>query len=114
MPEPGFLYFTDSICILCCRVQHVFDEDTISGGGVVHQLMCHRADEFTILDNGTAAHALDNAAGFLQKFRICHPDQEIPAVRPVLRIDFENFHRIFPNAVAVNRGTDGGGSGLDF
>ena len=43
--------------VLCCCVQHVFDEDAIAGGGVVDQDMGHGADELAVLDDGTAGHA---------------------------------------------------------
>ena len=42
---------------LCCRVQHIFDEYTISGGGVVDQHVGHGADEFAILNDRAAGHA---------------------------------------------------------
>lgn len=29
-----------AVLLLCRRVQHVFDEDSISGGGVIYQHMC--------------------------------------------------------------------------
>ena len=42
---------------LPCCVQHIFDENAVAGGGVVHKDMSHRADELALLDDGTAAHA---------------------------------------------------------
>ena len=42
---------------LCRRIQHVFDEDAVAGGGVVDEDVSDGADELAVLDNGTAAHA---------------------------------------------------------
>ena len=42
---------------LCRRLQHVFDEDAVSLRGIVNQNMGNGADEFAVLDDGTAAHA---------------------------------------------------------
>ena len=32
---------------LCCRVEHVFDEDAVAGGGVVHEDVGHGANQFS-------------------------------------------------------------------
>ena len=42
---------------LGCRFQHIFDEDSVAGGGVIDQHMGHGADELAVLDNGAARHA---------------------------------------------------------
>ena len=42
--------------ILCRGVQHVFDEDAIAGGGVVDEDVGDGADEFAVLNDGTAGH----------------------------------------------------------
>lgn len=42
---------------LGCCVYQVFDEDAISGGGVVDKNVGHGANEFSILDNRAAGHA---------------------------------------------------------
>ena len=75
--------------------------------------MGHRTNQFSILDNRAAAHALDDAAGGLQKFRVCDTEEKIPAVGAVLGIDFQNFHRIFLNPVSGNGGADAGRAGGD-
>ena len=49
---PRFLKF-----YLGCCIQHVFNEDAISGGGVVDEDVGDSADQFAILNDGTAAHA---------------------------------------------------------
>ena len=43
--------------LLSCRVQHVFDEDAISGSGIVDEDVGDGADEFAVLDDGAAGHA---------------------------------------------------------
>ena len=44
--------------------QHIINEDSISRGGIVDQNMGDGADELAVLDDGAAAHTLDDAAGF--------------------------------------------------
>ena len=60
-------------CHLSRRVQHVFDKDPVAGIRVIYKDMGDGADEFAILDDGTAAHALDDASGDLQQFRVRVP-----------------------------------------
>ena len=48
---------------LACCGQHVFNEDAVAAGGVVDQHVGDGADQVAVLDNGTSAHALDDAAG---------------------------------------------------
>ena len=47
---------TRTPAFLCCRVQHIFDEDAISDGGVVHKDMGHRTDELAVLNDRRAGH----------------------------------------------------------
>ena len=42
---------------LCRCVQHVFNEDAISGGRIVNEDMSNGADQFSVLYDGTAGHA---------------------------------------------------------
>ena len=49
---PRFLKF-----YLGCCIEHIFDEDAVASGGVVYENMGHSAYQFTVLDEGTAAHA---------------------------------------------------------
>ena len=49
---PRFLKF-----YLGCRIQHILNEDTIAGGGVIHQDVGDGADDMAVLDNRTAGHA---------------------------------------------------------
>ena len=43
--------------VLCCRIQHIFDEDAISGGRVVDKNVSNSADQFAVLDDGATGHA---------------------------------------------------------
>jgi len=47
----------DIIRPLGCSVQHIFDENAISGGGIIHQHVGHSTDELAVLDDRAAAHA---------------------------------------------------------
>ena len=38
------------------RFQHIFNKDAIARRGLVDQRMGHGADEFAVLQNGTAGH----------------------------------------------------------
>ena len=51
------------VITLSRRIQHIFNKDPVSPGGVIHQHMSHSAYQLAILNNGAAAHALDDAAG---------------------------------------------------
>ena len=44
------------LLILSCRIQHVFDENTVPGVRGIDEHMGHRANEFPILNNRTSAH----------------------------------------------------------
>ena len=47
----------ESVIFLCCRIQHVFDEDAVAHGGVIYQNVGHCAHQSAVLDDGTAGHA---------------------------------------------------------
>ena len=72
------------------------------------------ADEFTILDDRRAGHALDDAAGGFQQGRVGDTDEHIPAVFPGCGIYFYNFHRILPGRIPGNCGKNRGIAGSDF
>ena len=44
-------------------LEHVFDKDSVAFGAVLDEDVGYGADEFVVLDDGAAAHALDDAAG---------------------------------------------------
>lgn len=48
---------TRTPAFLCCRVQHIFDENAVAGGGVVDQYVGHGADKTPVLNNWAAGHA---------------------------------------------------------
>ena len=48
---------------LFCRIQHVLDKNPVPAGWVIHQYMRHRTNQFSVLNDGTAAHALHDATG---------------------------------------------------
>ena len=45
------------LLILSCRVQHIFDENTVPGVRLVDEDVSHRTHQLAVLNNGTAAHA---------------------------------------------------------
>ena len=87
--------------MLCCRIQHVFDEDAISGGGVVDKNVSNSADQLAVLNNRRAGHALHDAAGGGKQLGIGDPQQQIAAMLPGCRIDLENLHRIFSGNISL-------------
>ena len=68
------------------RIQHVLNKDAIPQGWVIDQDVGHGADEFAVLQYGAAGHALDDAAGQGQKFRVGDFQKKIPVGRPVFWI----------------------------
>ena len=42
---------------LCGGIQHIFNENAISGGRIVNKDMSDGPHQFAVLDNGAAAHA---------------------------------------------------------
>ena len=61
----------DGMFFLCRCVQHVFDENAIAGGGVVHKNMGDRANELAVLDDGAAGHECVNIGSTLFTFYPC-------------------------------------------
>jgi len=51
---PSALRAATSLCTreaLCCRVQHIFNKDTIASRWVIHKDMGHRTHQFSVLNN---------------------------------------------------------------
>ena len=71
------------------------DEDAVAPGGVPDQDVGHGPHQPSALEDGGAAHALDDAPGELQKTRVCHHKTQIPAL---LRVQ---AHRLDLHAVAA-------------
>ena len=42
--------------VLACRVQHIFDKDSVPPCGVVHKNVGYRTDQFPVLNDRAAAH----------------------------------------------------------
>ena len=38
------------------RIQHIFNENSVSHAGIVYHNVCDRADELSVLNDGAAAH----------------------------------------------------------
>lgn len=53
-------------------LQHVFNKYPVSSGAVLDENVGDCTDDLAVLDDGTAAHSLNNAAGELQQVRIRH------------------------------------------
>ena len=70
--------------VLLRRFQHSFHENSISSGWVIQKHMGHGADKFSVLKDGAAGHALDDAAGGGDQLRVRHRDHQISSIRRVL------------------------------
>ena len=68
--------------------------------------MRHRADEAAILDDGAAAHALDDAAGAGQELRIGHAEHGVGAAG--IPVDAVDLHGVLARLAPFDRGDDGG------
>ena len=44
------------VILLSCRIQHILYKNSVSPRRVSHQYMSHRANQLSVLDDGTAAH----------------------------------------------------------
>ncbi len=44
-------------------LQHIFNKNPIPPGRVIYQHMCDSTDNLSLLDNGAAAHTLDDTTG---------------------------------------------------
>ena len=78
----------------------------------IHSHVSHCADQFAVLDDRGARHALHDTAGGVEQVWVCDFQQKVSAVGAALWIDFQNFHRIIPGRPAGYGGADGGGAGL--
>ena len=69
--------------------------------------MGHRAHKFSILQDGTARHTLDDAAGGGDQVRVRHGEHQFPAVTAVVD-DLQNFHIIGAHFVPLDIGQNRG------
>ena len=79
---------------------HVFDVDTVPPRRVAHQHVGHRANDFSVLDNGAAAHALHDTPRARQQNVVGHPDQKILGL-PGILIDFFDGDFIFAHVAVI-------------
>ena len=104
-----FAYSGFSGCVICfcrllCLFQHGLGKDAVAPGRVVDQHMGHRAHQPPVLQDGAAAHALHDAAGFGQECRIGHPQDHIPAGVGVVHL--LDAHFVGPGRLALSGGPD--------
>ncbi len=52
-------------------LKHILDKDSVASGGILHQHMGDCPHKLPVLNDGGAAHTLDNPAGELQEHRVC-------------------------------------------
>ena len=76
--------------------------------------MCHGSHQLSVLENGAAAHALHNAAGNFQQFRIGDADRHVAGAVCAAVVDFLQRDVIGFRRVAGNGAEDLCGSGLDL
>ena len=57
--------------------QHILHQNPIPPRRILDKNVRDRTDELAVLDDGAAAHALDDPAGQGKKVRIGHPDDHI-------------------------------------
>ena len=74
--------------------------------------MRHRAHQLAVLEDGAAAHALDDAAGQGAELLIRHGQHHVLAL--AVPVDAGDPHRKLPHLTAVHGGQDGGGPGTKF
>ena len=74
--------------------------------------MRHRPNQLPVLDDRTAAHALNDTAGACNQAFIRHPQHHPLGGRLVLPETAENLHRVLLRLAAVHRGKDGRLAGM--
>ena len=92
--------------------QHGLGQDAIALGGIVNEHMGHGAHQLPILEDGAAAHALDNAAGGLQEPLVRDLHHELPGVVAAGREDPDDLHGVLLHVVPGDVGADDGGTHL--
>lgn len=78
--------------------QHIFYKDSISFAGILYQHMGHGADQVAVLDDGGAAHALDDPAGQRQKLGIRHLQFNSPVYIVMIQVHPGDLHIIVPGS----------------
>ena len=63
--------------------EHILRQNAVALGGIIYQNMGHCAHQLAVLQNGAAAHALDNPAGGFQQAGVGHLEHQVPGIRAV-------------------------------
>ena len=87
--------------------QHILHQNPISPRRILNKNVRDCSDEFSVLDDGAAAHALDDPAGQGQKFGIGYADDHVLVVAVGGMVYFLNLNLIvfqFPGHTAADAG----------
>lgn len=76
--------------------------------------MDYGAYDFAVLENWTAAHALDDASGGLQEAGISDLDDQSFGGFVLLPVDSDDFAVVFFHSPVIDGGEDGAGPGADL
>ena len=89
--------------------QHILQKDAVASRRIVHQHVSHGADELSVLNDGRARHALNDASRALQKLRVRDADHEVFR-GSVGRMDPFDLHGVFLHTALIEGAADGGRS----
>ena len=88
--------------------QHILHQNPIPSRRILNKNVRDCSDEFSVLDDGAAAHALDDPAGQGQKFRIGYANDHVLVVAVGGVVYFLNLNLVvfqFPGHAAADAGT---------
>ena len=102
------------LCTVFHFVEHIPDIDPVSGCRIVDHDVRDRTDQFSVLKDRTAAHALYDTAGFFQKHGIRYPDDEILGFCIGIVVDLFDSDGIRSPFLAGKRAVDRCRTGLYF
>ena len=88
--------------------QHILHQNSIPSRRILNKNVRDCSDEFSVLDDGAAAHALDDPAGQGQKFRIGYANDHVLVVAVGGVVYFLNLNLVvfqFPGHAAADAGT---------
>ena len=80
---------------------------------MVDEHVGHGPHHFSALEDGRAAHALDDTAGPVQQTLVGDLQHQVPGVGGVVE-DFQDLHGILLHGVPFHVGQNGGGPFMDF
>ena len=93
--------------------QHILHKDAVAHGGVADEDVGDRAHDLAVLNNGGAAHALNDSSRGGQKIGIGYGHGEALGARSV-PIDIGDFYVVLLNLIGVQGAKDIGVTLLDF